>query len=218
MRLQKCFRMGNKMYKKYILALLLVNMIALAAVFNITGLKVNRILATPAFKLNLQEALAPQEQESHDGFVPAVSSGQLVIFYEVLEKEWKYEISDEDYEVLLRIVEAEAGSEDIEGRMLVAGVVLNRVNSEAFPDTVKEVVFQRENGTAQFSPAYSGRYDKVIVSEETIEAVERVLCGEDISDGALYFASRKYANSDKMRWFDEKLTFLFSHGGHEFFY
>lgn len=218
MRLQKCFRMGNKMYKKYILALLLVNMIALAAVFNITGLKVNRILATPAFKLNLQEALAPQEQESHDGFVPAVSSGQLVIFYEVLEKEWKYEISDEDYEVLLRIVEAEAGSEDIEGRMLVAGVVLNRVNSEAFPDTVKEVVFQRENGTAQFSPAYSGRYDKVIVSEETIEAVERVLCGEDISEGALYFASRKYANSDKMRWFDEKLTFLFSHGGHEFFY
>ena len=210
--------MGNKMYKKYILALLLVNMIALAAVFNITGLKVNRILATPAFKLNLQEALAPQEQESHDGFVPAVSSGQLVIFYEVLEKEWKYEISDEDYEVLLRIVEAEAGSEDIEGRMLVAGVVLNRVNSEAFPDTVKEVVFQRENGTAQFSPAYSGRYDKVIVSEETIEAVERVLCGEDISEGALYFASRKYANSDKMRWFDEKLTFLFSHGGHEFFY
>lgn len=218
MHLQKCFRMGNKMYKKYILALLLVNMIALAAVFNITGLKVNRILATPAFKLNLQEALAPQEQESHDGFVPAVSSGQLVIFYEVLEKEWKYEISDEDYEVLLRIVEAEAGSEDIEGRMLVAGVVLNRVNSEAFPDTVKEVVFQRENGTAQFSPAYSGRYDKVIVSEETIEAVERVLCGEDISEGALYFASRKYANSDKMRWFDEKLTFLFSHGGHEFFY
>ncbi|MBD5510441.1 MAG: cell wall hydrolase [Lachnospiraceae bacterium] len=206
------------MYKKYILALLLVNMIALAALFNITGLKVNRILATPAFKLNLQEALAPQEQESHDGFVPAVSSGQLVIFYEVLEKEWKYEISDEDYEVLLRIVEAEAGSEDIEGRMLVAGVVLNRVNSEAFPDTVKEVVFQRENGTAQFSPAYSGRYDKVIVSEETIEAVERVLCGEDISEGALYFASRKYANSDKMRWFDEKLTFLFSHGGHEFFY
>ena len=218
MHLQKCFRMGNKMYKKYILALLLVNMIALAAVFNITGLKVNRILATPAFKLNLQEALAPQEQESHDGFVPAVSSGQLVIFDEVLEKEWKDEISDEDYEVLLRIVEAEAGSEDIEGRMLVAGVVLNRVNSEAFPDTVKEVVFQRENGTAQFSPAYSGRYDKVIVSEETIEAVERVLCGEDISEGALYFASRKYANSDKMRWFDEKLTFLFSHGGHEFFY
>lgn len=209
--------MGNEMYKKYILALLLVNMIALLAAFNITGLQVNHIMATPAFKLNLQEALAPQEQVSHDGFVQAVSSGQLVIFCEVLEKEWKYEISEEDYEVLLRIVEAEAGSEDIEGRMLVAGVVLNRVNSEAFPNTVKEVVFQRENGTAQFSPAYSGRYDKVTVSEETIEAVERVLCGEDISEGALYFASRRYADADKMRWFDEKLTFLFSHGGHEFF-
>ena len=209
---------GVRMYKKYILALLLINIIAVVAVFNITGLKVNHIMATPAFKLNLQEALAPQEQVSHDGLVQAVSSGQLVIFYEVVEKKWKYDLSEEDYQVLLRIVEAEAGGEDIEGRMLVASVVLNRVNSEAFPDTVKEVVFQRENGTAQFSPAYSGRYDRVTVSEKTIEAVERVLCGEDISEGALYFASRKYANSDSMSWFDEKLTFLFSHGGHEFFY
>lgn len=212
------------MYKKYIFALLLVNLVALAAAFNITGIRVNHIMATPAFKLNLQEALAEreepalQEQVSRDGMVQAVSSGQLIIFYEVLEKKWKYDISEEDYEVLLRIVEAEAGSEDIEGRMLVAGVVLNRVNSELFPDTVKEVVFQRENGRAQFSPAYSGRYDRVTVSEETVEAVERVLCGEDISEGALYFAARKYANPDKMRWFDEKLTFLFSHGGHEFYY
>ena len=40
--------------------------------------------------------------------------------------------------------------------------------------------------------------------------------GEDISQGALYFAARKYADSEKMRWFDEKLQFLFQHGGHEF--
>ena len=34
---------------------------------------------------------------------------------------------------------------------------------------------------------------------------------------ALYFAARKYADSESMRWFDEKLTLLFRHGGHEFF-
>ena len=114
---------GVRMYKKYILALLLINIIAVVAVFNITGLKVNHIMATPAFKLNLQEALAPEELVSHDGLVQAVSSGQLVIFYEVVEKKWKYDLSEEDYQVLLRIVEAEAGGEDIEGRMLVASVV-----------------------------------------------------------------------------------------------
>ena len=198
--------------------LVLLNMIAIAALLNITGLKINHIMATPAFKLELKEALMPEEQTSHGTLTKAVSSGQRIIDVEVIEKEWKYDISQEDYEVLLRIVEAEAGGEDTEGKMLVAGVVLNRVMHEDFPDTVKEVVFQRVKGTAQFSPVYSGRYDKVKISKDTIEAVERVLCGEDLTEGALYFAARKYADSDKMRWFDEHLTFLFSHGGHEFFY
>ncbi len=205
------------MYKRYLAALALINMIIIFAVWNLTGLKVNHIMATPAFQLDLEQALMPEEQTSFFNLAEAVSSGQRIINYEVVEKESLYDLSEEDYEVLLRIVEAEAGGEDIEGRMLVASVVLNRVEHEAFPDTVKDVVFQRENGTAQFSPAYSGRYDRIVVSEKTIEAVDRVLCGEDISEGALYFAARKRADSKKMKWFDEHLTFLFSHGGHEFF-
>ena len=85
------------------------------------------------------------------------------------------------------------------------------------PDSITEIVFQRENGVSQFSPIADGSYYKVSVSEETVEAVGRALAGEDISRGALYFAARKYADSESMRWFDEKLTLLFRHGGHEFF-
>lgn len=206
------------MYKKYISALVLFNLIIVMAIINITALKVNHILTTPAFLLNMERALAPPVQTSYEKLSETVSSGQRIIGYILLEQPEKITLSDEDYEVLLRIVEAEAGGEDIEGRMLVANVVLNRVADERFPDTVKEVVFQREHGVAQFSPAYSGRYDRVVVSEDTIEAVDRVLAGEDISEGALFFASRKHASSEKMRWFDEHLTFLFSHGGHEFFH
>lgn len=206
------------MYKKYLVALFLLNLIAFVAVFNITGLKVNHIMATPAFKLELDEALMPENRTSRYGEADAVASGQRIISYDVVEKQWAYELTDEDYEVLLRIVEAEAGGEDIEGKMLVAGVVLNRVEHEDFPDTVKDVVFQQSNGVTQFSPVNGGRYYTVTVSEETVEAVERVLNGEDITRGALYFAARKHANSTSMRWFDENLTFLFAHGGHEFFY
>ncbi len=206
------------MYKKYIAALLLINLIAFVAVFNITGLKVNHIMATPAFKLELEDALMPESRTSRYGEVSEVASGQRVINYEVVEREWEVELTNEDYEVLLRIVEAEAGGEDIEGKMLVAGVVLNRVEHEDFPDTVKDVVFQQNNGVTQFSPVNGGRYYTVTVSEETVEAVERVLNGEDMTQGALYFAARKHANSTSMRWFDEHLTFLFAHGGHEFFY
>ncbi len=206
------------MYKKYMAVLLLINMVIIVAAFNVTGLSVNRIMSKPAFQLTLEMALTPLCEVNKNGSMPAVASGQRVISYEVIEKEFCYDISEEDYEVLLRIVEAEAGGEDIEGKMLVAGVVMNRVASEDFPDTVKEVVFQRSENSVQFSPAYSGRYYTVVVSEETIEAVNRVLEGEDISCGALYFAARKRADSENMRWFDEELTFLFSHGGHEFFY
>jgi len=135
----------------------------------------------------------------------------------VLEKELAYNLSEEELNVLLRIVEAEAGTEDVEGKLLVANVVLNRMNNEAFPDTISEVVFQRERGVTQFSPVADGRFWEVEISEGTLEAVGRALEGEDISQGALYFAARKYADSDRMRWFDENLTFLFQHGGHEFF-
>lgn len=126
-------------------------------------------------------------------------------------------ITEEDKEVLLRIVEAEATCEDIKGRMLVANVILNRVVSENFPDSITEVVFQNNGVTYQFAPIKDGRYWEVTVSEETIEAVERVLAGEDYSQGALYFAARKLANQNAMRWFDTSLKYLFRHGVHEFF-
>ena len=125
--------------------------------------------------------------------------------------------SQSDIEVLQRIVEAEAGGEDADGRLLVANVVLNRVKDDMFPDNIPDVVFQKDNGVTQFSPVSNGSYYRVTVSEETMAAVERALAGEDISDGALYFVARKYADPKNLKWFDENLTFLFQHGGHEFF-
>ena len=128
-----------------------------------------------------------------------------------------YELSEEDYDALLRLVEAEASGEDIKGKMLVANVVLNRVESSSFPDTVKEVIYQRHNGRAQFSPVATGKIDRMAVSEETVEAVERALCGEDESCGALYFVAPAYADAANHRWFQKNLTWLFSYNGHEFY-
>ena len=126
-------------------------------------------------------------------------------------------ITEEDKEVLLRIVEAEATAEDVKGRMLVANVILNRVLSSKFPDNITDVVFQNNGKTYQFSPIKDGRYWSVTVSDKTREAVERVLNGEDYSQGALYFAARELANPNNMSWFDRELTRLFRYGVHEFF-
>lgn len=205
------------MYKKFITWLFLCNMLFLAGWFCITGIQVNRQASSPAFQISLMEDSEELKADRFFGLLKKVSSGQRVVDYEVLERKDVYGLSDSDYEILLRIVQAEAGSEDEKGKMLVAGVVMNRVESSKFPDTVEEVVFQNEGGVYQFSPVANGSYYSVKVSEETKDAVDRVLAGEDMTEGALYFAARKYADNEKMRWFDEHLTRLFEYGGHEFF-
>lgn len=183
----------------------------------VTGIRVNTLASTQAFRAGVPEEGREQSTERFMGFLRKVSSGQRVVDYEVLKREDYYQLSDQDYEALLKIVQAEAGNEDEKGKMLVAGVVLNRVESGRFPDTVEEVVFQNKDGVYQFSPVANGSYNKVKVTEETKEAVDRVLSGEDITQGALYFAARKYADDSKMEWFDRNLTRLFEYGGHEFF-
>ena len=144
-------------------------------------------------------------------------AGGFLIHCGVLEKKPVYQLNDADYEALLKIVEAEAGGEDENGKLLVANVVLNRVNSNIFPDTVTGVVYQKEFGVCQFSPVSDGRINRVRVSEETRRAVERAVYGEDISQGALYFVARRAVAPDRMQWFDNHLTWLFAYGGHEFF-
>jgi len=204
------------MYKKYMTILLLCNAVILITFFNIKGIELNRIIASPAFQLSIEE-FQPEESMDYMGMLTNAASGQRVVDFGLLEREFVYEVSADDYKALLRIVEAEAGCEDEKGKMLVANVVLNRVKNEKFPDTIEEVIMQQENGTTQFSPVANGRFYTVEISEETIDVVNRALCGEDISQGALYFAARKYANPERMQWFDDCLTFLFEYGGHEFF-
>ena len=126
-------------------------------------------------------------------------------------------ISDKDYETLLAIVEAEAGGEDIKGRILVANVVFNRVASSQFPDTVTEVVWDQSGGSPQFSPTADGRIGTVTVSDSTREAVNRAIDGEDYSEGALFFIERAYAEQKNVAWFDANLHYLFEHGCHSFY-
>ena len=116
-----------------------------------------------------------------------------------------------------RIVEAEATDKDIKSKILVANVVLNRLKSEDFPDSIEGVVFQRENGAVQFSPTADGRYYSVNVTESSRESVERALTGEDYSEGALYFVERSIADPENVSWFDRALTKLFEYEGHAFY-
>ena len=115
---------------------------------------------------------------------------------------------DDSY-MLCKIAMAEAESEGVEGKALVMLVVLNRVWSEEFPDTIEEVIFQKN----QFSPVANGRYDAVEPDEECYEALKLIQVDHwNESQDALYFESK----SDS-KWHSENLEFLFKYGRHYFY-
>ena len=204
-------------YRKYIVSLLLCSFTASAAWFCAEEGAFCRERAGAAVHASEMREVPEVTETSVRKTMEEILSQKRVVETQVLEKRPVWELSEDDLNILLRIVEAEAGGEDENGKLLVANVVLNRVKSPLFPDTVREVVYQQDYGVYQFSPVKDGRIDRVTVSAETRRAVERAIYGEDISRGALYFAARSRASGESMRWFDSSVTCLFAYDGHEFY-
>ena len=92
------------------------------------------------------------------------------------------EITAEERELLARVVYAESNTETLEGQIAVAQVVLNRVRSESFPDTVSEVIYQER----QFSTAPI--LSRVTPNETNYEAVDAAFETEVVPYDVLYFS------------------------------
>ena len=120
-----------------------------------------------------------------------------------------YDWDGEDERMLAKIAMAEAEGESVEGKALVILVVLNRVWSDEFPDSIEEVIFQKN----QFSPvAEGGRYWTTEPDAGCYEALELGMGGWDESQGAFYFES-----TGRDGWHSQNLEFLFEFGGHKFY-
>lgn len=110
---------------------------------------------------------------------------------------------------LLQIAMAEAEGESTEGKALVMLVVLNRVKSADFPDSVEAVIFQ----TNQFQVTEpGGRYWTTTPDRDCYEALAMVEDGWDESAGALYFESVVGEC-----WHSRNLEYLFTVGNHDFY-
>lgn len=112
---------------------------------------------------------------------------------------------NDDY-LLAKIAMAEAEGCSIETKCFVIATVLNRTRDNAFPDTIKEVIFEKKKGVYQFSPIGDGRWDRVKPNEECWKALKMVKAYQyDFSLGALYFESCKNADN----WHSRNLEFLY---------
>lgn len=128
--------------------------------------------------------------------------------------EFKNITSEEEY-LLAKINECEAGNQNIETRMLIVLVVLNRVQSDSFPDTIEEVIKENRNGIYQFSPlTQGGSWYDTEPTEEAYIAVDNVLNSMyDYSGGALYFESCE----DEDNWHSRNLEYLYQSGDIRFY-
>jgi N-acetylmuramoyl-L-alanine amidase len=114
--------------------------------------------------------------------------------------------SDELY-WLARIIQAEAGAEPLRGKLAVGNVILNRVRSAAFPNTVYGVIFDRKHGV-QFTPTANGSIYRE-PSREAVVAARLCLEGYTLSEEILYFFNPDRANSF---WIAENRPYAFRIG------
>ena len=113
---------------------------------------------------------------------------------------------------LSKIVSAEASGEINSGKVAVANVILNRVESDEFPNTIYGVIFDNKYGV-QFTPTADGSIYKKPTTD-SVTAAKRALLGEDVSRQSLYFLNPKTATN---YWIIQNRPFFKTIGNHDFY-
>ncbi|ALC92782.1 peptidoglycan-binding protein [Bacillus sp. FJAT-18017] len=120
-------------------------------------------------------------------------------------------ITAAEKDLLARLVHAEAKGEPYAGKVAVATVVLNRVASEDFPDTIKGVINEVANGYYAFSPVQDGAINEP-ADAEAKRAVNEALAFQGQGNGSLFFFNPETAVS---KWgFSRETTITI--GNHRF--
>lgn len=128
--------------------------------------------------IDLELFLLRNNLDSEDLVVDETQELKIVI-PEMMEEE----IDEETLELLAKIIYLEAGYEPFEGQVAVGNVILNRVASSQFPNTIREVIYH----PGQFSPVSSGEFETAVPSDTAYRAALEALSGTNYAGDALYF-------------------------------
>jgi N-acetylmuramoyl-L-alanine amidase len=114
---------------------------------------------------------------------------------------------------LSRIIHAEAEAEPYAGKVAVGNVVINRVNSGTFANTIKGVIFEYSQGLPQFSPVADGTIYNT-PSAASVQAAKDALAGQRPVGSAQFFFNPDKATA---RWIVENKTYVTRIGDHVFY-
>lgn len=143
----------------------------------------------------------------------SVSRGAISITgeYAPLAPASRYYREDEVF-WLARIITAEARGESLLGQIAVGNVIMNRVSSSLYPNTIYSVIFDRKWGV-QFSPILDGSIYNTPTYTATL-AAKIILEGTRLSDDSLFFLNPLTAQSS---WIVNSRQYLYTIGGHDFY-
>lgn len=120
--------------------------------------------------------------------------------------------TDEEFEMLCYVLQGEVGNCSEESKIAVANVVINRVKSSQFPDTIEGVL----TSPNQFTAITNYYNHTKTPSQNTIDCAKRALEGEDNTNGAIFYYAPKYCGGSTAAWF-ETLNFCFELDGQRYF-
>ncbi len=119
---------------------------------------------------------------------------------------------NEDFKWLSKIIYAEARGENYESKLGVGNVIINRVNSNIYPNTIKDVILDRKFGV-QFSPVLDGSINNN--SNDVCKSVALdVLIGINNAENALFFMNPSISETN---WISQNRLFLIVYGNHHFY-
>jgi len=119
-----------------------------------------------------------------------------------------YDLTAQELDLIARIIYSEARGESYEGQVGVGAVILNRMTSELFPDTVREVIMQPN----AFTVVTNSRYEQLEPDETAIRAAQDAASGVDPTGGALFFYNPDKSTST---YFDSRIVAA-KIGNHQF--
>jgi len=99
----------------------------------------------------------------------------------------------EDLDLLARLITAEAQGEPFDAQVAVGAVVMNRVKSSDWPNSIKDVIYQKIGEYYQFTPVVNGWINKP-AQPEAIEAAKAAMNGSDPTNGAQFYYDDKCTN------------------------
>lgn len=130
------------------------------------------------------EAVSVIKVAASEEFVEAAPAESV----EINESEDICPLSDDDVELIALVTMAEAEGECEEGKRLVIDTILNRVDSKHFPNTVYDVIYQKN----QFSSMWNGRVERCEVRDDICELV-REEAAERTNHDVIFFTAGQYS-------------------------